>query len=429
MKQNIVFFSIVSFFKEKATDLLKVILILKVSIRFGILVVLILTISDLASADVLVKKPVNPDPISKGLSHLLDVVKQDKPATFNPQLVGPVINFVASAKKPRVRLTIDTNNKAPGAYGEFFIKKSLKDMLQLVYHPRIPSFLFSPTSARVAYWKEIQGNKKSLPAIWKMMSTSNKPVVISGVEHEITAPDINSGAYYKYDQDRTLIFYRYKGSNVFMSLTKQLGVSEVGQKGLVLGADEEWNYFYSGQNGLTKMPVLGGGVKMPGLSKIESYMYDSYSILVYYEPDPGKLLVKCGVFKWVNAGWKNVNMVKEKHVYDGIMRYAKSFKSVIESPHLPSSSVIARVLLSIESQNLNSLRKKVHLYFEKLEKKCQEEGLEPGELFINLVKSDIYIKQMTKKELQSFLALEYMKDVLRKDQALDITKKGKLDSI
>jgi hypothetical protein len=428
MKQNMVFFLIYSFLKGITTDLRRVILFLKRFILFGILVILILTISEIAKADVSLNNTDNPDPISKGLSHLLDVVNQDKQAIFNPRLVEPVIDFVAATKKPPVRLTVDKTNEATGAYGEFTIRKSLKQMLQLVYHPQIPSFLFSPTSARVAYWKEIQGKRKSLPAIWKMMST-NKPVIISGVEHEVTAPEIQSGAYYQYDQDRTLIFYRYKGSNVFMSLTKQLGVSEVGQKGLVLGADEEWNYFYSGQKGLTKMPVLGKGVKVPGLSKIESYMYDSYSILVYYEPDPGKTFVKVGVFKWVNAGWKNVNMVKEEHVYNGIMRYAKSFKSVIENPHLPSSSDIAKVLLTIEHQNLNNLRNKVHLYFQKLEQKCRAEGLEPGEMFVNLVKSENYIKQMTKKELQSILALEYMKGVLRKDQELNINKKGKPDSI
>ncbi|MBW1815417.1 MAG: hypothetical protein JRJ39_17825, partial [Deltaproteobacteria bacterium] len=143
------------------------------------------------------------------------------------------------------------------------------------------------------------------------------------------------------------------------------------------------------------------------------------------EPDPGKPLVKCGVFKWVNAGWKNVNMVKEKHVYKGIMRYAKSFKSVIENPYLPSSSDIANVLLSIERLNLKSLRKTVRLYLQKLEEKCQSEGLKPGKMFINLVKSENFIQQMTKKELQSILALEYMKGALQKDQILNINKRGR----
>jgi hypothetical protein len=254
-------------------------------------------------------------------------------------------------------------------------------------------------------------------------------VVISGVEYETTTPDVNSGAYYQYEQDRTLIFYRHKGANVFLSLTKQNGISEVGQKGIVLGDDEDWNYFYSGEIGLTKMPVLGNRVKVPGLNKIESYMYDSYSILIYYEPNPGEPLVKCGVFKWVNAGWKNVNMVKEKHVYKGIMRYAESFKSVIESPFLPSSFDIANVLSSIERLDIKSLRNTVRVYLKKLEQKCKTEGLEPGDMFINLVKSENYIKQMTKKELQSILALEYMKGVLQKDQVLSINKRGKPESI
>ncbi len=402
---------------------------LKRFMQFGFAGILILTGFDLVMAEVPVKNPAHSDPISIGLSHLLDVVQQNPRISFDPRLVEPVIDFVASTKKPPVRLAIDKNNEATGAYGEFAIRKSLKQILQLVYHPQIPSFLFSPTSARVSYWKKIDGNRQSLPAIWKMMSASNKPVIISGVEHEITAPDINSGAYYRYDQDRTLIFYKSKGSNIFISLTKQIDISDVGQKGIVLGADDEWNYFYSGQKGLTKMPVLGNGVKVPGLSKIESYMYDSYSILIYYEADPKTPMVKCGVFKWINAGWKNVNMVKEKHVYNGIMRYAKSFKSVIENPHLPPSSDLAGVLLSIERLSHNSLRKKVQLYFQRLEIKCQEKGLHPGDLFFNLVKNENFIKQMTKKELQSILALEYMKGVLQKEQILNINKKGVPEAI
>jgi len=399
--------------------------IAKRSFRPGLLAVIILLISGLAtSGNAAPKEPDDFDPVSKGLSHLLDVVEQDVKTKFNPRLVEPVLDFVALKKKPSIRLNIDKENKATGAYGEFSVNKNLKEILKLVYHPRIPSFLFSPTSTRMGYWKEVKGKRRLLPPIWKMMSTSNNPVIISGVEYETTTPDLNSGAYYQYEQDRALIFYRYKGANVFMSLTKQNGTSEVGQKGLVLGDDEDWTYFYSGEKGLTKMPVLGNRVKVPGLNKIESYMYDSYSIVIYYEPNPHKPLVKCGVFKWVNAGWKNVNMVKEKHVYKGIMRYAKSFKAVIESPYLPSNSDIANVLSSIEHLDIRSLRKTVRVYLKRLEQKCKSEGLEPGEMFINLVNSENYIKQLTKKELQSILALEYMKGVLKKDQVLNINRRG-----
>jgi len=398
-------------------------------IRFGIIFYVILALSGVAGAEDQLKKDQKQDPVSAGLSHLLDIVEPDSKVALNPKLVAPVLDFVVSEKKPQVSLDIDEENKATGAYGEFSLKKNLKQILKLAYHPGIPSSLFSPTTTRMAYWKEVKGRKRSLPAIWKMMSQSKKPVIISGVEHEITTPDINSGAYYQYDQDRTLIFYRYKGSNVFISLTKQSGVSRVGYKGLVLGDDEDWTYFYSGKKGLTKMPMLGKGVKVPGLDKIESYMYDSYSILVYYELDQKPPLVKCGVFKWVNAGWKNVNMVREKHVYNGIMRYAKSFKSVMENPHLPSSADIARVLVSIERLDINHLRKSARLYLKKLEQKCKSKGIEPGDMFINLVSSEAYIKQMSKKELQSILALEYMKGVLQKEPVLNVNRKGKPGSI
>ena len=45
--------------------------------------------------------------------------------------------------------------------------------------------------------------------------------------------------------------------NVIITVSAQTDVSSVGKKGYVLGADEDWDYFYSGKKGLT-IPALGG---------------------------------------------------------------------------------------------------------------------------------------------------------------------------
>ena len=112
---------------------------------FFVLLISVLAIANTALA----KSSDTIDPVSKGLSHLLDVVERDVKTSFNPKLVEPVIDFLASDKKPSIRLNIDKENNATGAYGEFSVNKSLKEILKLVYHPRIPSFLFSPTSTRM----------------------------------------------------------------------------------------------------------------------------------------------------------------------------------------------------------------------------------------------------------------------------------------
>lgn len=381
---------------------------------------LILFSSISAAAEKNTNKPHAEDLLSQGLTYLLDIVEKKRNTTFNPRLVEPVLNFVEKTEKAPRGVSVEKYNTATPSYGGFVIQRPLKEILTLIYHPHIPSSLFSPTSARISYWKKFNGQKKSINEIWRLIASSNNPVIISGVEHEMTTPDINSGAYYRYDQNRTLIFYRHNGAAVFISITKQIGRSDVGRKGIVLGSDEEWNYFYSGLKGLAKMPLLGKNVKVPGLSKIDSYLYDSYSVLVLYELGSNKSAVKCGMFKWINAGWQNVNMVKEKHVYKGIRRYAKSFKEVMENPYLPTSSELARMVLSIENLSVNALRKKIRIYFEQLEEKCRDEGLDPGKTFNHLINSETYLKQMTKKEMQSILVLEYLKNILGKDPILDL---------
>ena len=125
------------------------------------------------------------------------------------------------------------------------------------------------------------------------------PVVVRGVETVEITPDINTGTYYKYDLDRTMILFKHQGRNVFVSLSRQKGQSEVGKKGVVVGDDEDWNYLYSGEKGINKT----------GLGWVDSYMYGSSSIILFYEPDPDNPMVKCAVFKWLRAGWKKINMV------------------------------------------------------------------------------------------------------------------------
>jgi hypothetical protein len=33
--------------------------------------------------------------------------------------------------------------------------------------------------------------------------------------------------------------------------------------------------------------------------------------------DNGTLMVRCALFKWLQAGWSGLNMVRRKHIYSG----------------------------------------------------------------------------------------------------------------
>jgi hypothetical protein len=222
-------------------------------------------------------------------------------------------------------------------------------------------------------------------------------------------PDLFTGAYYGYHLNRALCLFRYKNRNTLISLSKQTDTSDVGKKGLVLGSDENWDYFYSGQKGLTKK----------GLGWVRSYMYDSASIVVYSEIDGDASRVRCGVFKWLNAGWADINMVRKKHIHRGLERFGKTFKAIMEYPYLPKTMELANNFFRIEQLSIEGLRDRIKTYFRNLEARYTDDILLLKKHFSDFFADDGYLSQMTREEMQSILVLEYMKSILGKNQQFD----------
>ena len=107
-----------------------------------------------------------------------------------------------------------------------------------------------------------------MPSAWPVilqrlgaaLGNLSTPVLIRGREYVVNTPDQFSGAYYDYEQERTLILYEYQRRNVLISISRQFGMSGPGRKGLVLGHDGNWDYLYSSEIGLNRLfiylPVL-----------------------------------------------------------------------------------------------------------------------------------------------------------------------------
>ena len=245
---------------------------------------------------------------------------------------------------------------------------------------------------------------KSLPKLWKEIAALDKPVVIRGVEVLENTPDTFSGAYYKYDLHRTLVLFRHGNRNVLISISKQKDVSHVGQKGYVLGSDKNWDYFYTGKPGLT----------INGLGWVRSYMYDSFGISVFYELDPGAPMVRYAVFKWIRAGWSGINVVKNFHIYEGLLRFSNSYKEIMESANLPGADTLAGFFSRVRALDIDELRDKLTTY-PRILKSRHSISPPPGagwtpELFDNRD----YWANLSKEEMQSLIMLEYMKSALGK---------------
>jgi hypothetical protein len=342
-----------------------------------------------------------PDALNPELDYLLTLASSDSKNTFDLQRIEKVLDFVASPKSSSALYYADKKRGANSAYYEFDIQSDLNHILRYAFNPEIPSFAYMPSSVRLCYLSEVNGHKQPLPKLWDYSPNPDSPVIVKGVEHIETTPDLFSGAYYRYDMDKTLILCNYQGRNLLISISKQKDKSDVGRKGLILGKDEDWEYFYSRQKGLTKT----------GIGWAKSYIYDSFSISFYYEVNEKSPMVRCGIFKWLRAGWSNLNFVKRKHIHKGLERCSNDCKAILEHPSLPQASELARVFANYNKLSLDDLRKKVKPHLRVLESLIDNE--KPRfKSFAEPLKSDRYLNQMTRQEMQAILVLEYVKSLV-----------------
>lgn len=350
-----------------------------------------------------------PRRLSSGLEYLLGFTDPGSQTRFDPKRIGDIIDFTVADKPADTLFHAGQQFGAPSAYYEFDIRKSLGDLLQLLYNRQIPSFALMPSSVRYCYWSKIEGRPDPvLPDLWTLLPGLEAPVVFRGVQHVENTPDLFSGAYFAYDLDSALVLYRCSGRNVFISITRQRDVSQIGRKGLILGTDENWDYVYSGQKGLTRA----------GLGWVDAYMYDSYSISIYCETGTASSpRVHCAVLKGVRAGWADLNMVKTRHVYRGLQRYGAAVKKILESPALPAAGELARRFDSLNRLSSAQLRQRATTCLNHLVARYRNEKRLYRDCFARIFSHDA-IGRMNRHELYALVALETMKQLLGRKTVL-----------
>jgi len=348
--------------------------------------------------------------VSKDLTTLLTLLETGGEARFDAKQIPALMDFIYTSKPTNVLYSTGDAFNSNSAYGEFDVNITFEEFLKFAFNPDVPSYLLMPASVRHSHWKTIDGKQQPLPKLWHDLQSFKAPITVRGVEFIENTPDLNSGAYFAYDLDRLLILTKHGDRFVLLSVSKQADVSDVGKKGVILGADDNWTYLYSGQNGITR----------PGLGWVSSYMYDSYSVAVYSELENGKPGIRCGTFKWVNAGWAQINMVKREHIYSGLVRYAKAFKEILEAPVLPGVEQIAEIYSQIRSYNLAQLQEKFYSYLNTLEARHRNDHDFPQKWFREWFKSNRYVQMLTKEEMESVLMVEYIKHTLGREPQIDL---------
>lgn len=352
-----------------------------------------------------------PQSLAPAFEHLLAYTGDSNLEKPDAQQIDCIIDFINSAKDLDRTYSMGKRKGATSNYYEFALDRSLKDILDLVYNPDIPSHIATPASVRRSEWIRIDGRQKRLPKLSAFLAALTEPVLIKGLEFIENTPDTFSGAYYAYELDRALLLTRHEGHKVLISISSQKNKSNVGKKGLVLGSDDNWNYLYTGEMGCTKT----------GLGWVKSYMYDSASIIVYYELDGPTPQVRCGVFKWLRAGWAGINMVQPHHIRNGAERFAKNFKNIIESPIMADTDRLTRSLKKINNLSKEDLRRKVKQYYLHLKQRHQHQSRLARQWFDQLSVNDGHLTKMKTEEMKALLEKAYIQHLLGKSPGIDIS--------
>lgn len=324
---------------------------------------------------------------------------------LDTQAVNTILDYVLESKSSK-ESGLPKFQETTGAYYEFDTRVKFPNFLQYTYSSKIPSVLTRAASLRYSIWTDLPGELPKLPSSWKMPGPGDKPVIIYGLQRDCISPDLTTGVYYEYGLKRTLILLNYKGRQALISVSKQLEISDVGKKGYILGKDDDWNYYYSGETGSAKA----------GLGWVKSYIYNFFSVGVYIESGslPSPSIVRCGSFQWIRAGWSGINFVKTEHVVKGMKRNARNFKTVLESPRLPPSKQLIATYQKLSALPHNELIKD----YSALQYARQSLAVQNGKIKTSEIKKQDSYSNLPKEQIIEELMLEYLKIILGKPALL-----------
>ena len=349
-----------------------------------------------------------PQDVISTLHYLLDLVNNEDGAAYDARHIEPLMAFLLSPKTDDTLYRADDSFDAPSAYKEFTVNTGVQRITDYILDADIPSFFFWPSSLRLARWTRVDGGDQQFDRLRSSSNGSKTPFVLKGAEHIAITPDQHTGAYYSYDVDRLVILSPYQKGKVMINVYRQQEPSAVGRRGWVLGKDDEWSYLYTQDKGLN----------LKGLGWADTYMYDSFGVTVYYQADPEKPTVTCGMVSWVKAGWAGINMVQSKHIHRGLVRVAEAFTAVIEDPRLPEPAKLAETFSKSKDLPTPTLRAYAKDYLSGLEQRIAS-----SETLLKKVggkfDSQTLLAQMTRDELYAALALDYLKKLLGHDPVMD----------
>ncbi len=342
-----------------------------------------------------------------GLTYLLDLCDATSGTAPDFSKVDPVVDFILKADNSS-KPTLEPREEISGAFIAYTLERPLNEALRYAYNQQIPEGAINASSVSYSQWETTPAGSVGPPELWRMLADLSKPKTVRGVVRETISPDLHTGAYYEYGLKRAFLLYHRDDLRVMISISNQMGESDVGKKGFIVGDDQDWNYLYTQENGLNK----------GGLGWVKTRIYKFFSICAYIEDlnRPGK--VKIGIFQWLGAGWAGFNLVESHHIREGMERQTTQFKSLLESEKMPSADTLERVYQSLSRMDEATLREKATEVVSFIRDKAQRDEKLMRKKAVSKLDPEAYVAKMDKDQLVSELMREFMKFTFGKETPL-----------
>ncbi len=353
--------------------------------------------------------------VSNALNYLLETVQQ-KQRALDMEKLSPLLEFAFNASNMGDEAQkINSLAHGEGVVLHKNINATMNKMLSYAFNPQVPAELVYPNVIRRGHWlpgSEILNLKSPIETLF---ASKENPLLLYGKEFEIITPDSNSGSYYEYTLNRCLLAFDEQGKKVLISIAQQAGPSSVGKKAFILNGDSSWNYVYSNEE----------GTNLSGIGWAEPVMYDSCTVSVYYEKQAAESPIGCTVFKWVNAGWGGINMVKKEHLVTGTNRFFTGFNEILASALTPSPAKMIA-----EKQRVSSLSRAERLaeFFPYARYVGEVASTNPpNKTYSSMFKDKSYADLLSDDNLISQMLKNYLRKEMKKTDLLELPSKQELE--
>jgi hypothetical protein len=136
---------------------------------------------------------------------------------------------------------------------------------------------------------------------------------------------------------------------------------------------------------------------------------------VYVEAGASPTIVRTGSFQWIRAGWSDINFVQECHIIDGMKRFARNFKTILESPNLPSPNQMISTYQRLSALPNRNLIEKYAI----LQQAQQSLAIKTGKIGTTEIKRQGSYTRTRKEQIVEELMTEYLKMTLGKPSLVE----------